>query len=608
MKLSIIIPYYNVKPYTDELLNCLAPQITPEVEVILIDDGSREVFKTEHSWVKVIRQDNGGVSKARNRGLEEAKGEYIAFIDADDLVSENYISTLFSKMPFDVLEMSWKSLPGGKQFAYSLTSDNDRLRNPSAVTRAFKRSVIGTIRFNENKQAAEDAEFVREIYKTAKQISVAKDFLYFYRTSTPNSLSKRYSSGDTETKRIVYHYKRITPDMTSLLDEVKAENEQNEVYVMTEQNGIPEIEQFAKVFRPCTVRGHELRGEPTPLFSKILPPAQFDIIIYTGQHAINGIYTWIKSFCVQMHDLYSIALVHEGLKPELLEELLPYVYVKRNGEPLKCQTLLMMRITDSIPLNIRYKKSIQIVHAPHLDPKWVIPSDRDEVIPVSEVVRKSWNLTHEPIHNMTAPSTKRGLRLISATRLNTPEKGLERMRALVQLLRNANIPYSWACYSETDPHIDGIIYQGTLPDVRDAIRRADYLVQLSDNEGFCYSIVEALEEGTAVLTTPLDVLPEIGFHNKTHGYIIPFDMNFDITKIKVIPQFEYTYDNSKPRKAWEKVLGKAEEGPEPSFTIKCVKRYRDMTLDKWIEPGEQLTLNKRRAEEILSCGYAIKTD
>ena len=210
VKLSIIIPAYNAEPYISHLINTLKPQITPEVEVIVVDDGSREVFKTEHSWVKVIRQDNGGVSKARNRGLEEATGEYIAFIDADDLVSENYISTLFSKMPFDVLEMSWKSLPGGKQFAYSLTSDNDCLRNPSAVTRAFKRSVIGTIRFNENKQAAEDVEFVREIYKTAKQISVAKDYLYFYRTSTPNSLSKRYSSGDTETKRIVYHYKRIT--------------------------------------------------------------------------------------------------------------------------------------------------------------------------------------------------------------------------------------------------------------------------------------------------------------------------------------------------------------------------------------------------------------
>ena len=75
MKLSIIIPYYNVKPYTDELLDCLEPQITDEVEVILIDDGSKEPYKTDYEWCQVYRQKNGGASKARNVGLERAKGE-----------------------------------------------------------------------------------------------------------------------------------------------------------------------------------------------------------------------------------------------------------------------------------------------------------------------------------------------------------------------------------------------------------------------------------------------------------------------------------------------------------------------------------------------------
>ena len=76
MKLSIIIPYYNVPEYTAELLDRLAPQITPEVEVILVDDGSREPFKTDYKWCKVVRQVNHGVSHARNKGLSMAKGEY----------------------------------------------------------------------------------------------------------------------------------------------------------------------------------------------------------------------------------------------------------------------------------------------------------------------------------------------------------------------------------------------------------------------------------------------------------------------------------------------------------------------------------------------------
>ena len=80
IKLSIIIPYYNCKGYTDELLSCLNKQITNEVEVIVIDDGSDIPFETEYSWVTIIHQENGGPSAARNTGLDNAIGEYIASI------------------------------------------------------------------------------------------------------------------------------------------------------------------------------------------------------------------------------------------------------------------------------------------------------------------------------------------------------------------------------------------------------------------------------------------------------------------------------------------------------------------------------------------------
>ena len=66
MKLSIIIPYYNAKQYADELLKVLAPQITPEVEVLLIDDGSTEPFKSRYKWLKVTRQKNKGGAGAKN--------------------------------------------------------------------------------------------------------------------------------------------------------------------------------------------------------------------------------------------------------------------------------------------------------------------------------------------------------------------------------------------------------------------------------------------------------------------------------------------------------------------------------------------------------------
>ena len=98
MRLSIIIPCYNAEPYIAALLTCLDRQMREDVEVIIVDDGSRVPFETDYKWAKVIRQANGGASAARNTGLDNATGDYIAFIDADDLVADNYIETICSKI------------------------------------------------------------------------------------------------------------------------------------------------------------------------------------------------------------------------------------------------------------------------------------------------------------------------------------------------------------------------------------------------------------------------------------------------------------------------------------------------------------------------------
>ena len=123
MRLSIIIPYYNAKPYTDELLDVLAPQMSDQVEVILVDDGSPEPFTTEHKWVQVVRKDNGGCASARNVGINLAKGDYISFLDADDLVPKYFVERLFKKFdekPYDVIDFSWKSLTCSLSTRYTL--------------------------------------------------------------------------------------------------------------------------------------------------------------------------------------------------------------------------------------------------------------------------------------------------------------------------------------------------------------------------------------------------------------------------------------------------------------------------------------------------------
>ena len=116
MRLSIIIPYYNTQGMTDKLLSVLVPQTDEDIEIILVDDGSEQPFVFEESYkkVKYIRKKNGGVSSARNRGLKEAKGDYIVFIDSDDLVSDDYIGQIFKAIETnpDTVYISWKSIDG----------------------------------------------------------------------------------------------------------------------------------------------------------------------------------------------------------------------------------------------------------------------------------------------------------------------------------------------------------------------------------------------------------------------------------------------------------------------------------------------------------------
>ena len=99
VRLSVIIPVYNVEKYLDECLGSVIPQINESCEVILVDDGSTDSsgiicdsYRTSN--ICVVHKENGGLSSARNAGLEIAKGRYIAFVDSDDRIAEGAISTV----------------------------------------------------------------------------------------------------------------------------------------------------------------------------------------------------------------------------------------------------------------------------------------------------------------------------------------------------------------------------------------------------------------------------------------------------------------------------------------------------------------------------------
>ena len=103
MKLSVIIPCYNAQKYLPACLDSLLSQSMRDFEAILIDDGSKDdtarvamQYASADGRIRVIQQQNTGVSAARNAGLAVAKGEWVLFVDADDLLCEDALNTMLS--------------------------------------------------------------------------------------------------------------------------------------------------------------------------------------------------------------------------------------------------------------------------------------------------------------------------------------------------------------------------------------------------------------------------------------------------------------------------------------------------------------------------------
>lgn len=619
MKLSIIIPYYNTEEYTDELLKCLDKQMKPEVEAILIDDGSAKAYKPSYEWLRVIRTKNGGQSKARNKGLSIAKGDYIQFIDSDDMVAQNFIKKLLEKIKEkpDLIEYSWRSLNvNGKQFDYRVRREGDRLSNPSACTRCFKRSLIGNIRFNEQKDATEDEDFSRRVgyLKADIEAAIIPEYMYFYRTDVAGSNTKNYKNGQTRTKRIVYYFQHVTADMKDLVEEIKKEDELNEVILLTYQNDIPELERWCQIYKPTVnvMWAHYLKGESFRGCAIVPVPEQHDVILFIRSlHVIGGIESFIYHFGELMKDR-DVALVVGSVdirQRKRLEEhikVIDYDYNKMYA----CDTLIMIRILDKTPNNIRCNQSVRMCHGCNTNPQWFIPTDSDFIVNVSEASKKTFEEAKNAmvIHNPIEKTDKKALILVSATRIPAPDKGNNerRMRELAERLNEADIPFIWFNFSEgVIPNAPrGMVNMGLEMDVQPYIAAADYLVQLSDSEAWSYSMLEALTNNVPVICCPFSSAKEMGVVDGETGYIIPFDMGFDVHKLLNIPTFEFEYDNKAIKKAWDKILDhKVKPKKAKTVKLRITTTYHDTRLNRQVNAGEVIMVPPERAEVIIKAGF-----
>lgn len=212
---SIIIPVYNSEKYLKAALESVRKQSYKNLEVLMIDDGSTDsspgicdAYVAEDSRFKAIHQMNKGPSAARNRGIDEARGEYITFFDNDDLLHKDFIKILYNlcvdndcdialTKSFAFLEE--QAIPWGEPKEQLTFMDKRQLSTQLvdmgwsglAVTMAkvFKKTLFQDIRFNEDRIIADDDSTIYLLYWASKRSVLYHAPLYFYRSKRKGSIT-----------------------------------------------------------------------------------------------------------------------------------------------------------------------------------------------------------------------------------------------------------------------------------------------------------------------------------------------------------------------------------------------------------------------------------
>lgn len=186
--LTVIIPGYERYDYAEKLLKQLDKQMQDNVEVILVDDCSPIPYQFHYKWLKIIRleENSQGASVPRNKGLDIAQGEYISFIDIDDMVSDNYIKTILDKTKeeWDYCYISWEC-----STHKIIIKDNPPKWNCCVWNCIYKKELIENERFKPELKMAEDYDFNNRVRK-GKRANITK-IIYYYNEDTPNSLTKQ---------------------------------------------------------------------------------------------------------------------------------------------------------------------------------------------------------------------------------------------------------------------------------------------------------------------------------------------------------------------------------------------------------------------------------
>lgn len=209
--ISVIVPVYNAEKYIAQCIDSILSQTFSDFELLLIDDGSKDhsgaicdEYAAKDSRVRVFHKENGGVSSARNLGLDEAEGEWITFVDSDDFIAPDFCEILLDNEDCDFVVASYETF-GKSSFRHILKESlcsknelllllNDYLAHPHFSTpwgKMYKKHILDAhkLRFIINIDSTEDTLFTYEYLLYVNSLKTKGDVVYYYR-QTGNGLSQ----------------------------------------------------------------------------------------------------------------------------------------------------------------------------------------------------------------------------------------------------------------------------------------------------------------------------------------------------------------------------------------------------------------------------------
>ena len=319
-----------------------------------------------------------------------------------------------------------------------------------------------------------------------------------------------------------------------------------------------------------------------------------NVIYFPSFNIIGGVETYCYEMALKYGKDYDITVCYRNGDPQQMDKIAKVCRVLRvdMDDKIICDVFIFGWGWDILK-NVTANRYIQTYHADYINRK-LNPCQQECItdrLGVSENTTKGikehydWAKDIRTMYNPYTPKKpRRVLNLISATRL-TAEKGFERMKILCKALDDAGIPFLWLVFTDqprVSPHKSMVIIDCRVEGILDYIANADYLVQLSDTEGYSYSIVEALSVGTPVIATDFLVAREQGIEDGKTGWILPMDMSRIPIKeiLKGIPKFKW----SPPESHYEEVLAKGKSSYEDDLkkivTLRALIPFLDIKENK----------------------------